>query len=159
METSFSKQIQEWVGKKSLDFAERWPWQKPTLFAELKITREFQRKELNKTFELSRIPEGVGVKFVGMQLIVPFPFEQIKVVRDELLRLFQSQKQARKILEEFSQIEEKIGHYGNYKVGILTRVSPKIPVRDTRVLPDLPKEVKFIGIVQKVRLYDVTDTT
>lgn len=114
----------------------------------LKITRKYQRIASDRVFEMSRPPTGTSIEYLFLRLIEMFHVEDFSNLKEGLIRLLPG-LQGELPMEDFrSQFDQSVERsFGSWrKLGHIVRSRSGPTLEPYRVLPNLPKEVKFITV-------------
>jgi len=115
----------------------------------LQSTRRHQRRSAEGVYERTRPPEGTEIEYLFFRLFEMFHIEDFERLKNNLLKLLpglESDFPHANFKTEFQRSAEAGGAGGWRKLGIITREGEPFPLEPSRVMPELPEEVKGIFV-------------
>jgi hypothetical protein len=115
----------------------------------LQSTRRHQRRSAESVYNMTRPPEGTEIEYLFFRLFEMFHIEDFERLKNNLLKLLpglHSDFPHANFKTDFQRSAEMGGAGGWRKLGMITREGEPYPFEPSRVMPELPEEVKIIAI-------------
>lgn len=136
----------EALTERYLDFAEKLPTFRGGFLRSLQSIREHQRERADKLYAGTRAPSGADVSYSGFRLIELFPAEEYDRLISGLRKLFPIQRYGRDEIDRLGTSVPDLFAGGWSNIGTLCRDRSLLPVLQTRLVPELPKEIVTVGV-------------
>lgn len=145
------KSIRQFILRNSITFKYRkFIKQYHSTVRSLKIIRESQRRSSEMYYEFSRAPEGTDIEYLYFRSMEMFHIEDFQQLKDGLLKLFPSLEKSWTDSDFEGEFKSAtINETGSWRqLGYIVRENsyPLIALDVHRVMPHLPKEIKYIYV-------------
>ncbi len=141
-----SERWQKSITNRYLNFAESLPSFHGGFVASLQSIRQHQRKCAEKLYAETRPPSGADAEYLGFRLLELFPAEEYTKLISGLRKLFPTTRYGQDEIDRFGTLMPDLFEGGWSNIGTLCREKSWLGSLQSRVLPELPDEVRNIGV-------------
>ena len=145
-QVAFKSKVKRLIARKCLDFFEALPKFNGGKIQHLQMIRQLQRKNAERSRELSKKPEELELDLLGIVLFEVFIPENVNDFFIQINKWFPHINNFNYRFNELKHVSNNISFLTSTRIGTITRAKHFRDREPIKLVPSLPTEVRFIEL-------------